>query len=326
VTDGSSAEPEVRPWRVRRPRATAGFLSPAVRRAARERGMDPSALAAGAGSGAQGRVTLADLDTAVATVPIGATAVVAPVAPAAPVAPIAPTAPSGDERVPFTRVQARAGTALLASKHTAAHALTIVHTDYSAVDVARQEWRVAFREQEGFSLTYLPFVARAVCDALRDYPLFNATLDVDDRLTVHRAIGLGIAVDLAHQGLVVPVVHDADGLRLRTLARAIDDVARRARAKRMTPDDTVGGSFTITNPGAAGTAISVPIINRPQVGILSTDGVRKEVVAIGSSIEIRPMGYLCLSFDHRAVDGAYAASFAARVRAIVETRDWLREL
>jgi 2-oxoglutarate dehydrogenase E2 component (dihydrolipoamide succinyltransferase) len=94
----------------------------------------------------------------------------------------------------------------------------------------------------------------------------------------------------------------------------------------MTPDDTVGGSFTITNPGAAGTAISVPIINRPQVGILSTDGVRKEVVAIGSSIEIRPMGYLCLSFDHRAVDGAYAASFAARVRAIVETRDWLREL
>jgi 2-oxoglutarate dehydrogenase E2 component (dihydrolipoamide succinyltransferase) len=192
--------------------------------------------------------------------------------------------------------------------------------------MVRQEWRVSFREQEGFSLTYLPFVARAVCDALRDYPLFNATLDDDGSLTVRRAIGLGIAVDLAHQGLVVPVVRDADGLRLRALARAIDDVARRARAKRMTPDDAVGGTFTITNPGAAGTAISVPIINRPQIGIISTDGVHKEVVAVDRAIEIRPMGYLCLSFDHRAVDGAYAASFAARVREIVETRDWIREL
>ena len=311
MTDASVPQPEstaTLPWRVRRPRSVTGFLSPAVRRVAAARGLDAAVLAGRGGSGAQGRITVDDLDAAV---PSGVDDM---------------ARPTGDERVPFTRVQARAGVALLDSKHTAAHATTIVLADYSAIEVARREWRERFRAEEGFSLTYLPFVARAVVDALRDFPLLNATLDSDDALTVRRAIGLGIAVDLAYQGLVVPVVHDADGLRLRTLARGIDDVARRARSKRMTPDDAVGGTFTITNPGASGTAISVPIINRPQIGILSTDGVRKRVVAVGSGLEIRPMGYLCLSFDHRAVDGAYAGAFAGRVREIVETRDWLKEL
>jgi pyruvate dehydrogenase E2 component (dihydrolipoamide acetyltransferase) len=294
------------PWRVRGSRTVTGFLSPAVRRAAALRGIDVATLAGRAGSGEQGRVTLGDLGEA-----------------AVPVA-------TGDERVPFNRVQARAGVALLASTQTAAHALTVVETDYSAVEVARREWRERFRAEEGFSLTYLPFAARAVVDALRDFPLFNATLG-DDAFVVSRRVGLGIAVDLDHQGLVVPVVHDADTLRLRALARAIDDVARRARAKRLTPDDTAGGTFTITNPGGYGTEISVPIINRPQVGILSTDGVRKRVVVSNDGpdadrLAIRPGGYLCLSFDHRAIDGAYAGAFAGRVREILERRDWLTEI
>ena len=289
------------PWRVRAPRAVAGFLSPAVRRAAAERGFDPAALAAQTGSGAQGRVALADLDAGSAP------------------------HPTGDERVPFNRVQARAGVALLASTQTAAHALTVVQSDYSAVETARRAWRERFRAEEGFSLTYLPFVARAVVDALREFPLFNSTLG-EDALVVAPRVGLGIAVDLDHQGLVVPVVHDADTLRLRALARAIDDIARRARSKRLTPDDTAGGTFTITNPGGYGTEISVPIINRPQIGILSTDGVRKRVVAVDGALAIRPSGFLCLSFDHRAVDGAYAGAFASRVRAILEGRDWLTEM
>ena len=174
-------------------------------------------------------------------------------------------------------------------------------------------------------MTYLPFVARAVIEALRDFPLLNASVG-DDELVTHRRVGLGIAVDLDNQGLVVPVVHDAGALRLRALARAIDAVAKRARSKRLTPDDMAGGTFTITNPGGYGTEISVPILNRPQVGILSTDGVRKRVVADGETLAIRPSGFLCLSFDHRALDGAYAGAFVGRVREIVEDRDWLTEI
>jgi 2-oxoglutarate dehydrogenase E2 component (dihydrolipoamide succinyltransferase) len=288
------------PWRVRPPRDVTGFLSPAVRRVAAERAIDLATLAGRVGSGAQGRLTVADIGSAGAP-------------------------PAGDERVPFNRVQTRSGVALLESKRAAAHALIVVQTDYSAVDHARRAWRERFRAEEGFSLTYLPFVARAVIDALREFPLLNATV-VDDGVVVHRRVNLGIAVDLDHQGLVVPVVHDADGLRLRALARAIDDIAGRARSKRLTPDDAAGGSFTITNPGGYGTEISVPIINRPQVGILSTDGVRKRVVADDDRLAIRPAGYLCLSFDHRALDGAYAGAFASRVRENLEQRDWLTEM
>ena len=275
-----------------------------MRRVAAERGIDTAALAGRTGSGVDGRIALRDLEgAAVAAVSV----------------------PKGDERVPFNRVQSRAGAALLASKHAAAHALTIIETDYSAVDRARGEWRERFRSQEGFSLTYLPFVARAVVDALRDFPQLNASAE-EDALVMHQRVGLGIAVDLDNQGLVVPVIPDAGSLRLRALARAIDDIARRARSKRLTPDDMAGGTFTITNPGGHGTEISVPIINRPQVGILSTDGVRKRVVADGDTLAIRPTGFLCLSFDHRALDGAYAGAFVARVRDIIESRDWLTEL
>jgi pyruvate dehydrogenase E2 component (dihydrolipoamide acetyltransferase) len=305
VTDGNVPEvetaPRPLPWRQRRPRGAGGFLSPAVRRVAAERGIDTAALAGRTGSGVDGRIALRDLEGAVVSVP------------------------KGDERVPFNRVQSRAGVALLASKHAAAHALTVIETDYSGVDRARGEWRERFRSQEGFSLTYLPFVGRAVVDALRDFPQLNASAETD-ALVMHKRVGLGIAVDLDNQGLVVPVIPDAGSLRLRALARAIDDIARRARSKRLTPDDMAGGTFTVTNPGGYGTEISVPIINRPQVGILSTDGVRKRVVADGDAIAIRPTGFLCLSFDHRALDGAYAGAFAARVRDIVETRDWLTEL
>lgn len=310
MTDGrlpeAEAAPSPLPWRRRRQRSAAGFLSPAVRRVAAERGIDTATVAARIGSGTGGRVALRDLDAVAAT---------------------AGSELTGDERVPFNRVQLRAGAALLASTQAAAHALTLVDTDYSAVDRARSVWRARFRAEEGFSLTYLPFVARAVVDTLRDFPQLNASAG-DDSLVLHRRVGLGIAVDLDNQGLVVPVVHDAGSLRLRALARAIDDLARRARSKRLTPDDMAGGTFTITNPGGYGTEISVPIINRPQVGILSTDGVRKRVVADDDhdGIVIRPVGFLCLSFDHRALDGAYAGAFVGRVREVLESRDWLTEM
>ena len=229
---------------------------------------------------------------------------------------LAEAAPVADEIVPFNTVRRRAAIALLASKHTAAHALTYTAADYSAIDAART----------GRRLTALPFVARAVIDALREYPYLNATVD-GDALVVHRAVHLGIAVDLDFGGLVVPVIRHADDLRLSALADRIREVATRARAKQLGPDDLVGGTFTITNPGAAGTFMSFPILNAPQVGILATDGVAKQVVVDDrGGLRVLPIGNLCLTFDHRAVDGAYAGAFLRRVREIVEHRDWTAEL
>jgi 2-oxoglutarate dehydrogenase E2 component (dihydrolipoamide succinyltransferase) len=258
-----------------------------VRSLARDLGVD---LGAVSGTGADERVTVTDVRTASET---------------------------RDIVVPFDNIRRRTAVGLLASKQTIPHALTTVAADYTAIDAARRS----------VGLTALPFVARAVIDALREYPLMNATTAEDGvSVVTHRAVHLGIAVDLEFRGLVVPVVHDADGLRLRALAAAIRDVAGRARARKLGPDDLAGGTFTITNPGASGTWISVPVINRPQIGILSTDGVTKLVRAEGDALRIAPIGHLCCSFDHRAVDGAYAGSFVARVREIVETRDWRTEL
>jgi len=221
-----------------------------------------------------------------------------------------------NEVAPFNNVRRRAATALLASKRTAPHALTLVAVDFSEVERVRRLC----------NLTALPFVARAAIDALREFPLLNAAVD-GDAVIVHGSVNIGIAVDLGHEGLVVPVVRGADGLRLRALAAAIRDVAARARARRLGPDDLAGGTFTITNPGAAGTWISFPILNAPQVGILATDGVAKRVVADGDDrLRIAPVANLCLTFDHRALDGAYAGAFLGRLREIVERRDWAAEL
>jgi 2-oxoglutarate dehydrogenase E2 component (dihydrolipoamide succinyltransferase) len=229
--------------------------------------------------------------------------------------PLAEFGPS-DEVVPFNNVRRRAATALLASKRTAPHALTTVAVDFSEVE----------RVRLAAGLTALPFVARAAIDALREFPRLNAAVS-GEALAVHHSVNLGIAVDLDHEGLVVPVVHAADGMRLRSLAAAFRDLAARARAKRLGPDDLAGGTFTITNPGAAGTWISVPILNAPQAGILSTDGVAKMVVADGDDrLRIAPVANLCLTFDHRALDGAYAGAFLRRLREIVERRDWATEL
>jgi 2-oxoglutarate dehydrogenase E2 component (dihydrolipoamide succinyltransferase) len=290
---------EVLPWRVRRPRPVEAFVSRAARQAATELGLDPEQLA---GTGVNGRVTRDDvLDAATGRA-------------------------RGDEVVPFNNIRKHASTLLLASKQTSAHTLCVVRADYTAIETVRREARTDWRTREGFSLTYLPFVARAVVDALHAFPLVNASVD-GDSLVVHRAINLGIAVDLDFQGLVVPVVAGADGLRLRSLARAINDVATRARAKKLSPDDLAGGTFTVTNPGGSGTWLSFPIINQPQVAIVATDGVSRQVIADESGrLVVAPVGHLCLTFDHRALDGAYAGAFLRRVQESVETRDWGSEL
>jgi 2-oxoglutarate dehydrogenase E2 component (dihydrolipoamide succinyltransferase) len=219
---------------------------------------------------------------------------------------------------------------MIRSKATSAHTLMVIEVDYAGVDRVRQPARESFKAEEGVSLTYLPFVSRAVVDAIRDYPRVNASVG-EDELLVHHDINLAIAVDLELEGLVAPVVHGADGKRLRALAREIAELAGRARDRRLGPDDIAGGTFTITNPGPFGTLLTGAIINQPQVAILSTDGVKKRPVAVElpdgtDGIAVHPTGLLAINFDHRAIDGAYAAAFLAKVKEILETRDWEAEL
>ncbi len=222
--------------------------------------------------------------------------------------------------VPLNRVQRLTGEHMVRSVHVAPHAFIAMEVDFERVDRVRRDT----------GLTYLPFVARAVIDAIAHYPCVNASVG-DGELVVHRDVHLGVAVDLDHRGLIVPVVKNADTKRLRALAAGIADVAGRAKAKRVAPDDLAGGTFTITNPGPYGTTISAPIIHQPQVAILSTDGVRRRPVVIElddgtDAIAVHAVGMLGLSFDHRAFDGAYASEFLASVREILETRPWDVEL
>lgn len=233
-------------------------------------------------------------------------------------------------RVPFSSIRRRTAEHLTASLHTAAHTLVGMEADYTAVEEARTAVGERWRRTNGFGLTYLPFVARAVCDALGEFPLLNASVDRGE-LVVHRSVNLGIAVDLDHEGLVVPVIRDAGDLRTAAMAAAIHDRANRARSHLLRGDDLTGGTFTVTNAGGYGTSVTVPIINPPQVAILSTDGVAMRPVAVplaggGHGVAVRPIGHLSLSFDHRAVDGVYAAAFLARVRAVIEGTDWTAEL
>jgi len=215
------------------------------------------------------------------------------------------------------------------SKATSAHALIAIEVDYDNVDRARKPAKDEFKAQEGVNLTYLPFVARAVIDALREFPQLNASVG-DDALIVHHDVHLGFAVDLSFEGLVVPVVHNADTKRLRAIARQVADLADRARSKKLTPDDIASGTFTITNVGSYGTVSAAPIINHPQVAILSVDGIRMRPAAVPGpggewAIAVRPLGNLSLAFDHRVFDGAYAAAFLDRVRTELQERDWSAE-
>jgi 2-oxoglutarate dehydrogenase E2 component (dihydrolipoamide succinyltransferase) len=219
---------------------------------------------------------------------------------------------------------------MVRSKATSAHTLVAFECDYENVERVRADRKDRFRDEEGIGLSYLPFVALAVVEVLRSYPHLNASVG-DDALIVHKDVHLGIAVDLDQQGLIVPVVHNAEAQSLRGLARKIADLAGRARSRKLTADDISGGTFTITNPGPFGTLLTVPIINQPQVAILSTDGVRRRPVVVQlpdgtEGIAIHSVGLLALSFDHRAVDGVYASAFLRDLARVLETRDWGAEL
>jgi 2-oxoglutarate dehydrogenase E2 component (dihydrolipoamide succinyltransferase) len=238
-------------------------------------------------------------------------------------------APAAGATVPFTRIRRLTAEHMVKSKATSPHVLQAVEVDFSGVERVRQALRESWRAQHGYSLTYLPFIAHAVCGALGEFPNLNASVE-GDALLLHAHVNLAIAVDLGAEGLVAPVIKGAESLAVPQLAGAIHDVADRARARKLKPDNLAGGTYTLSNSGSFGTLITAAIINQPQVAILSTDGVRKKPVVIerpdGDSIAIRPIGILAQSFDHRAVDGAYSAAFLDRVRKHLELTDWFREI
>jgi 2-oxoglutarate dehydrogenase E2 component (dihydrolipoamide succinyltransferase) len=291
-------------------------LSPVVRRLLAEHTLDPLAIA---GSGRDGRITREDVLAHIARHGAAASS------PAPTPAPVA----GEPDWVPLNSVRKRTAEHMAKSWTTIPHVLQVVEADFSQVDLARRDAAAHWRGREGWSLTYLPFIAHAVVAALAKFPRLNASFD-GNRLALHRRINLGIAVDLSFEGLVVPVLKDATGKSLAQLARAINDLAARARGGKLKPDDMTEGTYTITNNGAFGTLITAPIISPPQVAILSTDAIRKRAVVIegpdGDAIVIRPVGMLAQTFDHRAVDGSYSGAFLSEVKRTLETHDWAQEL
>jgi pyruvate dehydrogenase E2 component (dihydrolipoamide acetyltransferase) len=314
------------------------LLSPVVRRMAAEKGIDLTAIL---GSGAGGRIRREDVEQAIAAQPAAAAPSAATAAPPATVpapatapVPAAAAAPQsaasvspGDEVVKLSRMRLITADLMVKSLKTSAHVWTSVEVDFEHVEQVRQRHKEQFKKAEGVSLTYLPFIARAVCDALRQFPAVNCSVDIENQtMTLHRYVNLGIAVDLSEQGLVAPVVKNADSLNIRGLARNIAAVAAGARARTLTAADMSGSTFTITNPGPFASYASAPVINQPNVAILSTDGIARRPVAVGDAIAIHHMSILGFSYDHRAFDGSTASLFLRYIRDAIQDRGWDAEL
>jgi len=307
-------------------------LSPAVRRLAAEYRLDLTAVA---GSGRGGRITRRNVvefiqrqQSAPPQAAAPAAVAAAPAARAPAPTPVGPP-PAGAKTIPFTRIRKLTAEHMVRSKATSPHVLQAVEVEFHRVDLVRKTVRDSWKARHGHSLTYLPFIANAVCRALEDFPNLNSSVH-GDSLILHPSVNLAIAIDLGAEGLVAPVIKNADRMTVAQLADAIAEIAQRSRAGKLKPEDFAGGTYTLSNSGTFGTLITAPIINQPQVAILSTDGVRKKPVVVetseGDSIAIRPVGVLAQSFDHRAVDGAYSAAFLDKVRKIIETSHWVVEV
>ena len=327
--------------------SAAAFLSPVVRKLAREHGVDPADVT---GTGRDGRVTRNDLLAYIESMESAAprpapdapepTPAPAPAPAPSPAAPVPAAAAvggglaarRGDEVRDIDRLRARIAANMVNSKQTAAHVWTSMEVDFEGVERVRRAHRETFRAAEGFSLTYLPFIARATMDALREYPVVNSSFHYEERKAVfHQDIHLGIAVDLDQAGLLVATIREAGDYTLRGLARKIRDVGERARSGDLGPNDISVSTFTITNPGPHGSFISAPVINLPNVAILSTDTIAKRPKVVTTvdgqdTIAVRHLGYLGFSWDHRAFDGSTASLFLRRIRDNLETWDWEQQL
>ena len=295
-------------------------LSPVVRKLLAENNLSHTDVT---GTGRDGRIKRGDvldyMKGGAATVPT------------APVPAEAPGAVSaeGITVVPFSYRRKMTAEHMVRSKATSPHVLQAVEVDFSGVNKARQAIGADWKRQEGYSLTFLSFIAKAVCTAIKDFPHINGHIE-KDHLVVFDQVNLAIAVDLNFEGLVAPVIRDADLKTVTEIARATNELARRARAGELTPDDMANATYTISNNGSFGTLITAPIINQPQVAILSTDSITKRPMVIEQDgedlIVIRPVGILAQSFDHRAIDGSYSGAFMRRVKEILEGKNWVESV
>ncbi len=240
-------------------------------------------------------------------------------------------APLAAERdiVKLSAVRMRTGERLTENWRTIPHVFQAIEVDFTALDLVRQKRKEAFRQSHGFSLTFLPFIACATCLAIQAFPQINARFAGDSVILSHD-VNLGVAVDLSHKGLVVPIVRNAGDLTLIGLAKAMNRQIEKARSGKLSPDDLAGGTYSISNNGAFGTTFTAPIINAPQVAILSTDAIKLKPAVVstpqGIFLAARLIGMVGQSFDHRAFDGAYSAAFLSSLKRILEERDWAAEL
>jgi 2-oxoglutarate dehydrogenase E2 component (dihydrolipoamide succinyltransferase) len=314
-----------------------GALSPLVRKMAREYGID---LRQVKGTGGGGRITKQDLEAymsaqgartmaqAGAPAPPAATAPAPAAAPQTRLTAPAPATPMPRAEAPRARVEAmstmRAKIAehMIMSKRTSAHVTTVHKTDMTKIAKMRERHKTEFQQRYGYSLTYLPFVIAAAVEAIRAYPIVNASIE-GNNIIYHNEINIGIAVALEN-GLIVPVIRNADEKNVTGLQRAIVDLSTRARSRQLKPDEVQGGTFSITNFGSFGSVFATPIINQPQVAILGVGSVEKIPVVVDDAIAIRSVAYLALTFDHRLIDGAVADQYTGKVKSIIE--NWAEEV
>jgi 2-oxoglutarate dehydrogenase E2 component (dihydrolipoamide succinyltransferase) len=316
------------------PGEPAGPLSPLVRRMARESNIDLSRVT---GTGAGGRITKQDVEAYQAqtgAAPAPPAAAPKPEQPAAPAAAPAAAPPRAEQQAPPRAEQAKVriepmsamrikiAEHMVMSQATSAHVTTIHKVDMTRVEKIRQKQKADFQARYGISLTYLPFITRAAVEGLKTFPLLNASIE-GSNIVYHNEINIGIAVALEN-GLIVPVIRNADEKNVLGLQRAIVDLAARARSRQLKPDEVQGGTFSITNFGGFGSVIATPVINQPQVAILGAGVVEKTPVVIDDAIAIRSISYLSLSFDHRLVDGALADQFTSKVKSVLE--NWSDEV
>ena len=299
-----------------------GFISPVVARIASEHHVDLSQVP---GSGLGGRITKKDVLAFVEQRATPVQSAAAPAQPASPTTPPAPSAPqpaavSGDtltsDLIPHTTLRRAIAEHMVLSKHTSPHVTTVMEADLSRVLAHRSANKDAFAK-DGVNLTFTAYFISAIVSALKAYPIVNSSWS-DEGILIHRQINIGMATSLGKDGLIVPVIKQADGLSLLGMARTINDLANRARLRKLIPDEVKGGTFTLTNHGISGSLFASPIINQPQCAILGTGAIQKRAVVItdpnlGDVIAIRPMVYISLTFDHRILDGASADYFLAKV-------------
>ena len=307
-----AAPPPPAPAKAEAPGGDAGFVSPVVRKIASEHGIDPSSVR---GTGAGGRVTKKDIldhiakgaPPAAASAPRAASASTQAPAPAVSFTPGARV-----ERQAMSAMRKKIAEHMIESRRTSAHVHSVFEVDMTRVVKLRAAHKDLYEERHGTKLTITPFFVKAVCDGLRAWPVINASVEGDE-IVYKKDLNIGVAVAL-DWGLIVPVVRNADELSLAGLAKRINDLAERARSKKLVPDEVQGGTFTITNPGIFGGVFGLPIINQPQVAILGLGGIEKRPVVVDDAIAIRSMMYMSMSYDHRIVDGAVADQFLALVK------------